>query len=62
MKLYDLRKWRIEADIRQDVFAKEVGLNIATVVDIERGRIGVDAETLERFEQAVRRIAGRSAS
>lgn len=45
------RALRIELGLRQDEVAKYLGLNIATLVDVERGRIEVADSAIEKLEE-----------
>ncbi|MCW3050860.1 MAG: hypothetical protein JWN14_30 [Chthonomonadales bacterium] len=56
----ELRLRRLAAGIKTQIqLAKELGWSTETIVDIERGRLGVDEETEEQIDEAIARIVDR---
>ncbi len=56
MKVMEIRLRRIERGVRQDDLAKAAGLHPCTLVDIERGRLGVDEETYRCLTDTLERL------
>ena len=53
----EVRAARVRHRINQAHFGKGAGLAIQTVVDLERHRVGIDAETYGRLLAVVERLA-----
>ena len=58
MKAYKLLGRRKENSINQADLARELGLNAATLTDIENGRLGIDAETFAAINSAIDKLIG----
>lgn len=58
MKAYKLLGRRKENSINQADLARELGLNAATLTDIENGRLGIDAETFAAINIAIDKLIG----
>jgi DNA-binding XRE family transcriptional regulator len=57
MKAFDLKSLRAQKDVQQRELAASVECHPNTLIDIERGRIGIDSETHGEMIAAINRIA-----
>ena len=53
MKATELGVKRKNSDLTQEALKDHLEISLGTVIDIERGRIGIDDETYERIDGAI---------